>query len=189
MAPGTLSAALVDELARLHVACLPESLFSRLGMGATRCLYRFMAASRAESFAVAFDADGVPVGASVTIFQPTSLLRRAVLGSNLGFWLLRKAHRLPWASVADSKSPGLRPMPELMFLFVSPALRSCGAGRTLVTLAQSEVYRLGGAELCVMTEDRPGNRALDFYRGMGYELQGAARKFGKAFVVFTRSLP
>ena len=187
--PNQLGAAMIAELARLHIECLPSSLFSRLGFRSTHCLYRFVAGSNAESLAVAFDQQGLPVGASVTSFEPATLLRRALLASPLSFFLLFNLNKLPWRSIGDSIDHGLQPLPELMFLFVSPALRSGGIGRELVLLAQNVVLASGGQELSVLTEELQGNRAVDFYQQLGYGVRARARKFGKPFLVFTRRLP
>lgn len=148
-----------------------------------------MAASSAECLAVAFDAQGLPVGASVTSFLPVTLLRRALLASPLSLWLLVNLNKLPWRSVGESSAHGLQTLPELMFLFVSPGLRSCGTGRELVLLTHNAVFACGGLELSVMTEEHDGNRAVDFYQRLGYGLRARARKFGKPFLVFTRRLP
>ncbi|MDP3138752.1 MAG: hypothetical protein Q8N17_20760, partial [Burkholderiaceae bacterium] len=126
-APGELTAAQIDELARLHCECLPDSLFSRVGLGATRCLYRTMARSPSEVFVLACDSSGLPVGASVTSFEPDSLLRRLVMGSAMTLWLALRFYRLPWSRLRDHQPAPMAAQPELMFLFMRPDRRNAGA--------------------------------------------------------------
>lgn len=187
-AGGELSGAQIDELARLHCECLPDSLFSRVGPGATRCLYRMMARSPKELFVVALDADGRPVGAAVSSAEPATLLRRLVTGSAMALWLALRFYRLPWSRLRDQRPAPMAAQPELMFLFMRPDCRNAGAGERLVRATEQAVRACGEKTLFVMTEDRPDNRALAFYRGLGYRTEARVRKFGVEFVLYSRSL-
>ena len=184
----TLTVAHITALAQLHCDCLPHSLFSRVGLGATRCLYQWMARSTSEIFLLAFDPSGRPCGAAVTSLAPHTLMRRLLLRSPLAFWLALRMHKLPWAGLRDQLPPPQPELPELMFLFVRPQDRQGGTGQKLVELTQSAVAARGKLVLTVMTQDSPDNRALGFYRRLGYEQRGTVRKFGKAFVLFYRQL-
>ncbi len=119
---------------------------------------------------------------------PHTLLRRLVQGSPMALWLLVGVARLPWAGLFDQQPAPGPERPELMFLYVDQALRSGGAGRQLVLLTESAVRQRGPSELTVMTADDPANRALAFYRGLGYVREATVRKYGKAFALFRRTL-
>ncbi|MDO8277004.1 MAG: GNAT family N-acetyltransferase [Burkholderiaceae bacterium] len=187
-APGELTAAQIDELARLHCECLPDSLFSRVGLGATRCLYRMMARSSSEVFVLATDANSLPVGASVSSTAPDSLLRRLITGSAMSLWLALRFYRLPWSRLRDHQPAPFAPRPELMFLFMRPDSRNEGAGARLVRATEQAMRARAEKTLYVMTEDRPDNRALAFYRELGYQAVAKVRKFGVGFVLFGRPL-
>lgn len=188
IAPGELTPAQIDELARLHCRCLPDSLFSRVGLGATRCLYRMMARSPSEFFVLALDASDLPVGASVTSTAPDSLLRRLVTGSAMSLWLALRFYRLPWLRLRDHQASPMAACPELMFLFMRPDCRNAGAGARMVRATEQALRARNEKTLFVMTEDRPDNRALAFYQGLGYQAVAKVRKFGVGFVLFSRGL-
>lgn len=183
-----LSAIDLELMARLHWRCLPDSMFSALGMGALCCLYRFIARSPLEAIVVARHDSGVIEGVSVASMDPQSLLRRLLVGSPMAFWVLAGSMRLPWAAVLGSKPPTAPERPELMFLFVSETCRSSGVGRKLVAQTELEILTRGRRVLTVMTRDDPKNRAIQFYETQGYRSEGAVQKFGRPFLLLSRSL-
>ncbi len=86
-------------------------------------------------------------------------LARDAAGEPLGFSLLR--------TVADEA--------ELLLIAVSPDARRRGVGRTLLDHFVNHSTRAGATRLHL--EVREGNRAIDLYRGGGFELAGRRRDY------------
>jgi ribosomal protein S18 acetylase RimI-like enzyme len=163
-------------LADLHAQALPRSLVASLGVGYAQAFYGFCAASPHESLYAARDASRTIVAACLVSARPGDLGAR-LRGATP---LLRAAatHPRAWPDLARAAFAGdtAADEPEIVLLFADAAARGRGLGTALV----EEAVR-GRARLSVVTEDDPANRALAFYRKIGFVESGVVARNGKAF--------
>jgi ribosomal protein S18 acetylase RimI-like enzyme len=188
----------VDALARLHVACLPDSLVTVLGARYARSFYRYVTRSPREVTVIERDDAGNVVAAAVVSLEPSSLNRRLMLQTSLLPSLLlnvpallalfRSSFGTPGDSTTSEGAPAELPRPEMILIFTAPEVRRQGRAATLVRRAEQRLVQLGIPAYQVRTVLSPSNRALDFYRDLQFAPAGTAVRFGTRFQVFTKQL-
>ncbi|MCM0020503.1 MAG: GNAT family N-acetyltransferase [Tagaea sp.] len=171
LAPGDAA-----RLAALHAQALPRSLVALLGRAYARAFYGFCAASGHEKLLAARDGAGAIQAACLVSARPGDLGAR--LRSATPLLSAAVAHPRAWldlsraAIAVDAASPE----PEIVLLFADEAARGRGLGKALVEEAARDTARLA-----VVTEDDPANRAIAFYRKLGFVDSGPVSRNGKKF--------
>lgn len=186
-------------LARLHAACLPDSLVGALGDRYVRAFYRYVERSQKEILAVERDESGRPVAAAVLSLEPATLLRRLLLRTPLVVDLIKALPKLALKTLIRSRGAWTRPdtpisripsvLPQLILIFTDAAERGRGRATALIAEIERQLARRGIARYEVRTEADPANPALRFYENRGFEVQGVTVRFGTPFTVFTRVIP
>jgi ribosomal protein S18 acetylase RimI-like enzyme len=159
-------------LAALHDTILPRSRLSLFGQGYLTDCYHYFVDSRDELVFVARSDESV-VGGAFASLAPGSLSRRLVTHTR---FLLQFAMR-PLGSgarqiVADLLQPAppatLPDQPELVAIFVAPEQQGRGIGEMICRAVEAELIRRQFKSYVVHTERDPGNRAVAFYRRLGF---------------------
>jgi len=186
------------ELARLHRACLPDSVVGLLGERFVRAFYRYVDRSPLEILAVQRDERDRVVAAAVVSLAPETIYRRLLVATPLALALLVRpvvGGRLAWsmfrsAAVLAGGAPGAPEpgIPELILTFVDPREQGRGRGRSLIREVESRLRERGAGAFKVRTESRPGNAARGFYAALGFVPHGASVRFGTRFDVLTRTI-
>ena len=179
-------------LAALHCGSLPGSAIAALGEPYAERFYHYLADSARERAFVHRDATGAIDAACVLSLDPSSLNRR--------LWF---STPLPWALMRTSGAGGRRTLvsalsplpaahryesgdgaslvidaPEVVLVFVAPGRRRRGLGRALIVRGRAWLWEAGYRRCLARTRDHPRNRAVDFYRAVGFELRGRSSRRG-----------
>lgn len=161
-----------EPLAALHGAILPGSRLSLFGHAYLASCYRYFIRSPDELVFVAHADLGVVGGAFVSL-APGSLSRRLIGRTPLLWYLaLRPLGRGARQILADLLQPASAPaapdQPELIAIFVAPKERGRGVGELICRAVERELIRRKFASYVVHTERDPDNRAIAFYRRLGF---------------------
>ncbi len=186
----------IETLARLHAQCLPDSLVASLGLSYVRAFYRYLAQSSTEVMCVE-RAGGRLVAAAAVTLEPHTFTRRllrhtplpaSLIRHGLDVWEAMKRTASKVGTAPDAPTTVAPETPEMILLFAAPEVRGAGWGSRVVARVDDELRARGVRSYQVKTEAEAGNRALDFYRGRGFEPAGVAVRFGTPFQVFLRRL-
>ena len=175
---GTIKA---DDFARLHQACLPDSVLSGLSEKRLANWYRYVMASADFTIIAALHDQklaGVAiiqhrVEAKITglldlsdkislVFNQPSLLASTVFSV--------------FGKITSPSSEALSEMPELLYIFVAKALRGRACGQALLS---DIMLRFHGSSLRVLTQADEINPALGFYQAQGFEKKHIIKRAGK----------
>ena len=189
----------IADLARLHAACLTDSLVTEMGPGYVRAFYRYVVDSPREFVVTSRDAAGRIVAATVISLEPATFNRRLLLHTPL---LPHLIVRLPalvggwWRPTLPVDAGAISPlpkvpdtMPEMLLIFVAAEQRGAGRGRALVHEVDGDLRARGVPAYQARTELNLANRALRFYDENGFTRAGVSVRLGKPFQVFVRTLP
>lgn len=185
----------LEQLARMHVESLPDSLVSELGTSYARAFYGYVAVSSKELLLLERDPGENIAGACVVSLEPESLNRRLLLKTPLLYHLVPKIPRFATllfrSLLGTQRGDGHAPLsaPELILIFTSGSARGKGLGTKLIRQAEARLRTVGIRSYLVRTAADPANRALGFYRGLGFEPLCIVSRHGQAFQMFTRSVP
>jgi GNAT superfamily N-acetyltransferase len=186
----------LDELARLHVGCLPHSLVGALGVPYVRSFYRYVGDSDRELLVVERNETGRPVAAAVVSLEPATLTRRLLLHTPMVLHLLPALPRVAAAARATARaSPapagGSRvpeTEPQLILIFTAAAERGRGLATALLRDVERHLHARGISRYEARTEAHESNPALEFYRRRGFDEQGQSVRLGTRFAVFRRDI-
>ena len=188
----------VEALARLHVACLSDSLVTTLGARYARSFYRYVTQSTREVIVTERDAAGHIVAAAVITLEPSTFYRRLALHTSLLpslVWNIRVMPALLWSSLRRSDlprdtrdPPAESPRPEMILIFTAPDVRRQGHAGAIVRRAEHRLGQLGIPAYQVRTVLSPSNEALAFYRDLRFVPSGTSVRFGVRFQIFTKRL-
>jgi GNAT superfamily N-acetyltransferase len=193
-----LDARSLDEVARLHAQCLPDSIVVALGGAYVKSFYRFMSRSDQELLVIQRRDDGAAIAVAVVSLTPATLPRRLLFGTSLIPSAIRRLPRLIAAALAPRRDharsherggasiPARRP--QLILIFTAVAERGKGHGTALLREIEGRLRDRGITEYEVRTEARPSNPALAFYRDRGFVPDGLSMRFGTSFQVLRRPL-
>lgn len=181
----------IAQLARMHVAALPESLVSLLGERYARAFYRYCATTSEELLLLEHER-GELVGACLVSLEPETLSRRLLTRTPLLLCAPLALPRLPWRAMllgavrpAEPKQP---PGPEILLIFTVPELRSQGLGARLLRSCEQQLLSRGLHRVLVKTRDDAANRALKFYERAQFSPIAARSKYGKRLVLLEKRL-
>jgi ribosomal protein S18 acetylase RimI-like enzyme len=184
----------LEDLATLHAAALPRSLFTALGHTALVRYYAYCEASRWETAWTATEAGRV-VGACVVSREPDSVLARFVRHAPIAF-----ARELGGLVVRDRTVRGhlvaqLRDRsatephrPEITQIFTDDRQRGRGIGAALLRTCETDLRTRGVQCYFVHTERDDNTAGIRFYRREGFTPIGESRSFGRAFLVMQKDL-
>lgn len=181
----------VDALAQLHGRVLPDSRLSLFGQSYLASCYRYFLRSPDELVFIARAGDRIGGGGFVSL-APDTLSRRLLARTSLvGQLTLRPFGRGVRQIARDLISPSTAPPstsePELIAIFVTSERRGQGIGEAICSAVETELARRGARSYRVRTERDPANRAIPFYRRLGF-VESADYNQGR-FVVLSKSLP
>lgn len=159
-----------EALAALHGAILPGSRLSLFGQGYLTSCYRYFIGSRDELVFVARSCGSVIGGAFVSL-APASLSRRLVMHTSLLLQLtLRPMGKGARQIIADlfQSAPPSPGQPELVAIFVAPDQQGRRIGEAICRAVEADLMQRQLRSYVVHTERDPGNRAIAFYRRLGF---------------------
>ena len=190
---STLRADLGD-LAALHAAALPASLFTSLGHAALVRYYAYVEASPWETAWTASEAGDV-VGACVVSRDPGSVLSRFVRHAPIAFTrelasVVIENHSVRQALLQRLREPsgGESHAPEVTQIFTDQARRGHGIGAALLRSCEANLRKSGFVSYFVHTERDDNMSGIRFYRREGFHPIGESRSFGRAFLVMQKDL-
>src|SRR4051812_29186122 len=85
-----------EKLAELHLAMLPRSMVSQMGLKYARTFYRYMARSDQELLYLLRGKSRAVLAASVITLDPLGIERRLLLRTPLLFWAALQPWKLPF---------------------------------------------------------------------------------------------
>lgn len=191
-----LSAMECRELASIHCDALPFSVPALLGGRYAASFYQAANRSATEYVITASVDDRTIIGGALASTRPDEIggrmLRKTLPGMVLG--ALRtliggtqaKRSALCRAMLSPPAPPG-RPELFLIYLFVGEAHRGRGVGQAILEVLDRLAAELGFSMMRVLTEDDPGNLALDFYARYGFIRGQGMRHGGRDFVILERA--
>lgn len=166
----------VDQLAKLHVACLPDTAIGTLGWRYAASFYGYVAGAATEHLRVYREEDRVIAAAVLSedggrllahLRHCTPLIRHFLGGlPTLGRW---RAVRTLWPA-RESTRGSVDPIPELVFLFTAESFRRRGVARSLLERIETLLRALGHHRYDVRTKNAAGNQASRFYASQGFSL-------------------
>lgn len=188
---GLAAAGDIDALARLHESVLPDSRLSLFGRRYLASCYRYFLSSPRELVFVA-RLEHRMVGGGFASMAPESLSRRLLIRTALlGELTLRPfgrgARQIAADLISPSPAPPRRQEPELVAIFVAPESRGQGIGEAICRAVEAELARRGAPSYRVRTERDPANRAIAFYRRLGFVEEGGDPQ-GR-FMTLSKALP
>ncbi len=183
-------------VAKLHSESLGDSILSVLGPKVVARYYEFLVGSELEAVFVC-RREGRVVGAAVLTEDPDTLTRRFVShGSPVLLWLaavgaarsLAVARRLVLSTRQPKPLGALEGLPEVVQLFVDPAVRGLGVGRAVLEEVESHLRGSAHRAYFVKTLAAGDNRALDFYNRLGFVPLGEQSVQGFRFRFLSKQL-
>lgn len=178
----------LDSIARLHMSCLPNSLFSILGYSVTKRMYSYLLKSKFELIRVLISDNGNVVGAVVVSFSANSFLLRLLMAPSVLFHIILNSYKIPYSMIFDHTDKKDSNDPELMFIFVDHKYRSLGLGRELMENTHQILGWLGVSKVLVSTENDKKNRAIPFYENIGYQQLDEFISYGRSFIRMAKEL-
>ena len=186
----------LKDLARLHSACVGDSLVTELGVNYARCFYRYLDRSPLEYVWIRRDADGKIIAASVFTLQPHTLGRRLLLHTPLPWYLflgafsmVPLAFRLMMQKAGSREKPPELDLPEWILLFTTPTQRGGGLGASLIQEMEDQLRALGIKKYQVRTNADPANKALAFHIKHGAIPCHLSVDRGRLNQVYTKIVP
>ncbi len=183
----------LEDLATLHAASLPTSLFTALGRDALVRYYAYVEASPCETAWTASEG-GEVVGACVVSYEPDSVLRRFVTHAPIAFTrelakvVIRDAD-LRGRIVQKLREPSEEPhAPEVTQIFTDQVRRGHGIGAALLRACEAKLRTARISRYFVHTERDDNTAGIRFYRREGFNPIGESRSFGRAFLVMQKDL-
>ena len=158
---------ILEQLAELHSAVLPNSLISLLGARFVHQFYRYVAGTRTEHLGFELEGSRV-IGGYLLTEAPNTLFWRLLFTTDLVL-------RAPLALVSPSllraiieqfQSKGMRqgkPLPELLLIYVAESHRNKGIGKRLLGDCTARVGSVGYSGYYVRTVDDPKDATHKFY--------------------------
>ena len=186
----------IEDLARLHVACLTDSAIGALGVAYVRSFYRYVTRSEREIAVVQRNHAGRIVAAAVVSLEPATLTRRLLWHTSLLVSAAANVWRLPallspagrsTAPASSSRTEAPSTTPEMILLFTSADERRNGLASALIEQVEHDLQQRQVSEYQVMTV-ADATAALAFYRAQHFTPSGTSFRLGKSFQVFTRKL-
>ncbi len=180
--------------AELHARELPGSLLTLAGCACLRGAYAYAARSGHEAVFVAHDPTGALIGAALLSLAPGTLSRRLLWHTRLAVSLLvrpRLTTRLVIGEVRSTLAPGGNPDggdPEVVAIFVNRHRRGSGTGRALLGAVERHLACISVTSYIIRTEDRSDNRAIPFYRSMGFSDAAEVMSRGTAFRLMRKQI-
>jgi GNAT superfamily N-acetyltransferase len=192
----------VPALAALHLASLPGSMLSKLGIAALERYYAFARLSPKEVVWSAVDGMTV-IGGCVLSNDPATMLARFTRSAPLRF-----ARELAAATLEDGElrrriasrfrdglygerkadtSDGPH-TPEVTQIFTDASRRGQGIGAALLRTCEDNLRGRGVQKYFVHTHQNDNDAGIRFYQREGFVTVGQARSFGEAFVVMQKDL-
>ena len=174
--PIPLSESQFDQLARLHVSCLPESGIGVLGLRYARQFYRYIAHTRTETLFCCLEETQI-VAAAIVSDDATALLRRLWWRTPL-IWecLSTLPTQNRWRSAkalwprAAKHSIDQSVTPELIFIFTAALTRRRGLGSKLLVRVEQHLRRLGHRRYVVRGQGNAANPATQFYASLEFSI-------------------
>lgn len=190
----TIDAAALDEsalamLARLHCACLPGSLLTRLGDAFVARFYGWVQRSPAESLFLVRGDDSRIVGCCLVSHEPSSLARRMSGPAKLALAAIRRPQA--WPALLRQAMGGAAAFRggDIVLLFAAPDCRRRGVATAAIAAAEAEARARGAKAMGVLTQARADNAALGFYARQGYTAEPTPlRLHGEAYVRLAKPL-
>jgi GNAT superfamily N-acetyltransferase len=190
-----LQSADYDELARLHLHCLPDSILSELGYRAVRAFYKYVERSHLEYVCFARHKGNIVAGC-VFSFRPWSLSKRLLVNTSISLLIIKRlpliikacGTRPKRAPREELKDTSFRYQPEIMHLFTTPHFRGKGIAKCLIAQCVGRARAAGCARVIARTLDHPTNPAIYFYRKNGFVEIGSVHEYGKWLVVFAKEI-
>lgn len=180
-----------NALAALHDTILPRSRLSLFGRSYLTDCYHYFIDSRDELVFVARSGESV-VGGAFASLTPGSLSRRLVTHTRflLQFALrpLGRGARQIFADLLQPVPATLSDQPELVAIFVAPEQQGRGIGEMICRAVEAELIRRQFKSYVVHTERDPGNRAVAFYRRLGFVTAGSI-KGSHRLMLLSKTLP
>ena len=166
----------VAQLAKLHVASLPDTAIGTLGWRYAASFYGYVGSAATEHLQVHREEDRVIAAAVLSedagrllahLPQCTPLIRHFLGGlPTPGRW---RAVRTLWPARESSRGSVER-IPELVFLFTAESFRRRGVAGGLLACIETLLRALGHDRYDVRTKNTPGNQASRFYASQGFSL-------------------
>ena len=184
----------IDQLAKLHMQALPDSVVTWRGATYVRRFYRFVNLSSDEHLFVLRDDEGRINNVAVISFSPDNLQRRLLTGTPLLLFAGLRPWHLPLLAIFKDmikKDYKLEPgagLPELIIIFVDNNHQSHGQGKILLSMCEQALSAADFKTYRVKTKDDPNNAAIGFYQHTGYEMIGKKEEFGAPFIVFIKNI-
>lgn len=194
-------------LASLHCVCLSDSLVASLGVAAAERYYAFLDDSVLETVIRIENGGSVGsihiLGACVISYDPATLMRRFAKkhGFATAVLVMRNLYGSPrlrafcLGAVRRSSRPSAVGTlsytdlsPELLQVYVDNSARSHGIGAELMSAADRYIAGAGYARYFLKTEASTKNRALAFYRRIGWSELGSIDESGKRYTFFKKDL-
>lgn len=200
----------VPQLATLHMASLPDSMISMLGVGAVERYYDLVTTSVSEHVFVVGageinrqdakpakqkgETDGV-VAACVLALEPHTVMGRFAraaplrLAADLARQSLGAVFRRRLLARAReggaTDGPGV---PEVTQIFTDAAERGRGLGSALLRACEDKLRALGHPSYCIHTLRDDNDAGIRFYRREGFTDSGTSRSFGDDYLIMTKGL-
>ncbi len=181
-------------MAKLHCACLPGSLISKVGDTYAQQFYDYAARSASEIVLAAREG-GELVGGALVSLDTDSIAWRMIRGTPLFFHILRRPFSPAARTITfDRLRRGPRDrvevgMPEVVALFTAAQHRGRRIGAALLSRAEALISARGFSEYAVRTEDHAGNRAVGFYEREGFVTTRIFTTGGVRFRLMMKALP
>lgn len=184
---------LLQRAAALHCRILPNSTISRIGLRYAEAFYNYAAKSKREFVFVAVGCNGELLGSSILSLEPASLGRRLLTQSPLIPALLANplvGIRLGLDRLTSSQpKPCSAKTPEVISIFVEMNRQGSGIGSQLVRAVERLLVERSIPCYCIRTENSPRNRAIDFYRNLGFRNNGVLSIGGVEYCMMIQTVP
>jgi GNAT superfamily N-acetyltransferase len=191
----------VPALAALHMASLPSSMISRLGIAAVERFYEFARTSPKEIVWSALDGQDV-IGGCVMSDEPYTMLARftrtarfrfarELAAATLGDAELRRriASRFRDGIFGEAQASSDGPhAPEVTQIFTDARRRGHGVGAALLRTCEETLRGRRVMKYFVHTHSNDNEAGIRFYKREGFVTIGHARSFGESFVIMKKAL-
>lgn len=184
----------IEQISGLHMECLPTSMLTQLGAGATSAYYRFVDASAKER--IFYETQGVKTTAVCVLSLSPQNLNSRFLIANLSalIWPLSKYYLCNLSKVigtlfSSEREPSIiggGSSPEVVQIFTAKELRGKGWGGKLLARVEKYLKDEGHKTYFLKTENRPDNQAIGFYLRQGFSEIVSSQK--NEFKYFIKSL-
>jgi len=181
----------------LHVSTLPTSNLSSFSFRSLETIYKYAVMSKQEQLFLERDDSGEIIAVAFVSLAPSSFLKRLMIGSSFLIWFLLGFNKNVFQLVIKKLfEPNIRKktllteyeIPELMFIFSDPNVRSQGCGRQLLKQIEGYLTKNNMSVYEVKTEKNEDNRALSFYERNGFKRERVFKRMGSVFQTFRKDI-